>query len=336
MPDVSENGILIGGTGMTIGAAGVNFSSVTVDGSGGAVATGIVVENTSGGNVTFGNVNIFRVNGDAIRLTNVSGTYSFSGTTTINTVVAGGPGFVVASSSATVNVANLVTTNVSGADVSLANNTGSITINGTITNTAGDGVAVSGGSGSISVGANITSSAGAAVRIDGITGGSATFSGTISQTAPGSLFNIGSTTAPTAGTMTFSGASLTSSGGSNAVISSLGAGATVNVSAPLSVTGAGGSGIAVSNTAGTVTFGSVSVANSIGDGISITNNTGADDVRRPDDDHQSGCCRRRYRGRQRQYQLRQSGHRATDSQHDRLRPFRMPSSTPTSRPPIST
>ncbi|RWE66224.1 MAG: hypothetical protein EOS42_31245, partial [Mesorhizobium sp.] len=74
----------------------MTFDSVTVDGSGGTVPTGIVIENTSGGNVTFGGVDISRANGDAIRLTNVaSGTYTFNGTTTIATVVGNGPGFVV-------------------------------------------------------------------------------------------------------------------------------------------------------------------------------------------------------------------------------------------------
>ncbi|TJW32633.1 MAG: hypothetical protein E5V49_11065, partial [Mesorhizobium sp.] len=156
---VTENGIQLGGaSGLTIGAAGVTFASVTVDGSGGTVPAGIVIENTSGGN------------GDAIRLTNVaSGTYSFNGTTTIATVVGGGPGFVVQGSAATVSVNNLVTSGVSGADVSLSNNTGTIGIGGTITNSGtGDGVVVSGGTAAITVSADISSSAtapGTAVKV---------------------------------------------------------------------------------------------------------------------------------------------------------------------------
>ena len=184
-----EKGIQLGGAGgLTIGAAGVIFASVTVDGSGGIVPTGIVIENTTGGTVTFGGVNINRVNGDAIRLTNVANAFTFNGTTTIDTVIGGGAGFVVQGSAAMVNVNNLVTTLVSGDDVSLTNNTGMIDIGGTITNTAGNGVVVSGGSATITIGADITRLPDAgpqAVQIDGTSGDSSIFSGDI--TAAGAV-----------------------------------------------------------------------------------------------------------------------------------------------------
>lgn len=276
---LDEKGILIGGTGMTIGAAGVNFSSVTVDGSGGIVSSGIVIENTSGGNVTFGAVDINRVNGDAIRLTNVSGIYTFNGTTKIDTVVGGGPGFVVQNSAATVNVGKLATTLVSGADVNLTNNTGTIGIGGTITNSgSGDGIVVSGGSAAITVSANVSSSAsapGTAVRVDGTTGGSVHFGGAVTSTGTGSLFDIGSTTAPTGGAINFTGAALTATGGGNVVIGGLGAGATFNASAPLSITNAAANGLSISNVAGSASFGAVTVSGSGGNGIDISGNTGA-------------------------------------------------------------
>ncbi|PBC01385.1 inverse autotransporter beta domain-containing protein [Mesorhizobium sp. WSM3860] len=279
---LGEKGVQIGGTGITIGAAGVNFSSVTVDGSGGAVSTGIVIDNTSGGNVTFGAVDINRVNGDAIRLTNVaSGIYTFNGTTKIDTVVGSGPGFVVQGSAATVNVDNLITTNVSGADVSLTNNTGTIGIGGTITNSGtGDGVVVSGGSAAITVSAGISSSAtspGTAVKIDGIAGGSVALSGNVTSTGTGNLFAIGTTTAPTGGAITFGlGTTLTASGGGGAVIGGLGGGATFNAMAALSITGATGNGLSVSNVASSanVGFGNVTVSGTGGDGIDIGSNAG--------------------------------------------------------------
>ncbi|WP_210242267.1 hypothetical protein [Mesorhizobium sp. B2-3-12] len=278
---VTENGIHLGGAGgLTIGAAGVTFASVTVDGSGGSVPAGIVIENTSGGNVTFGGVDISRANGDAIRLTNVaSGIYSFNGTTTIATVGGPGPGFVVQNSAATVNVSNLVTTSVSGADVSLTNNTGTIGIGGTITNSGtGDGVVVSGGSAAITVSAAISSSAtapGTAVKVDGITGGSVTFSGNVTSTGTGNLFAIGSTTAPTGGAISFTGSALTASGGGGAVIAGLGAAATFNATAPLSITNAIGNGLSVSNVAGSATFGAVTVTTAGGNGIDISGNSGS-------------------------------------------------------------
>ncbi|MBZ9997835.1 hypothetical protein [Mesorhizobium sp. BH1-1-4] len=278
---VTENGIHLGGAGgLTIGAAGVTFASVTVDGSGGSVPAGIVIENTSGGNVTFGGVDISRANGDAIRLTNVaSGIYSFNGTTTIATVGGPGPGFVVQNSAATVNVSNLVTTSVSGADVSLTNNTGTFGIGGTITNSGtGDGVVVSGGSAAITVSAAISSSAtapGTAVKVDGITGGSVTFSGNVTSTGTGNLFAIGSTTAPTGGAISFTGSALTASGGGGAVIAGLGAAATFNATAPLSITNATGNGVSVSNVAGSATFGAVTVTTAGGNGIDISGNSGS-------------------------------------------------------------
>jgi hypothetical protein len=248
-------------------------------GSGNLVADLIASGNATGSTIAASGVNGLRIDGVSIDSGLRGLDFStVSGSVNVDDLVIDGTldqGILIANSVATINVANLVTTDVAGADVSLTNNSGAITIGGTITNTAGDGVAVSGGSASISVDANITSSAGAAARVDGATGGSVDFSGTIASTGAGDLFNIGSTTAPTGGTISFTGAGLTATGSGNAVIGGLGAGAAVTLSAPLSVTGAGASGISVSNAAGAVTFGDVSVSNSIGDGISITNNTGA-------------------------------------------------------------
>lgn len=279
----TEKGIQLGGAGgLTIGSGGVTFDSVSVDGSGGTVPAGIVIENTGGGNVTFGAVDISRVNGDAIRLTNVgSGTYTFNGTTTIATVVGNGPGFVVQGSAATVNVNNLVTSGVSGDDVNLINNTGTISIGGIITNSGtGNGVVVSGGSAAITVSANIASSAsapGTAIKVDGTTGGSVAFTGNVTSTGTGNLFDIGSTTAPTGGAITFAaGKTLTATGGGGAVIGGLAGNATFNESALLSITNATGNGLSVSNVAGGAAagFASVTISGAGGNGIEIANNAG--------------------------------------------------------------
>ncbi|WP_348625872.1 inverse autotransporter beta domain-containing protein [Mesorhizobium sp. L2C066B000] len=276
-----ENGIHLGGAGgLTIGAGGVIFDSVTVDGSGGAVQTGILIENTSGGSVTFGAVDINRVNGDAIRLTNVANAVTFNGTTTIDTVVGGGPGFGVQGSAATVNVNNLVTTLVSGDDVSLTNNTGTINIGGTITGSGtGNGVVVFGGSAAITVSANISSSAtapGTAVKIDGTIGGSAQFSGSVTSTGTGNLFAIGSTLPPAGGAFSFTGPTLSASGGGGAVVGGLIGTATLNVTTPLSITNALGTGLSVFGVASTAsaTFGAVTVTGAGGFGINIVGNAG--------------------------------------------------------------
>jgi hypothetical protein len=277
---VTARGIRIGGTGMTIAAGGANFGNVTVDGSGGSVTSGIVIDNTGGGNVTFGTVSISRVDGaagNAIRLDNVSGgTYSF-GSTTIGTVTGGGAGFDVNASTANVSVASLSSSLVSGADLRLTGNSGTIAVNGgTIQNTQASAVAISGGSAAITIAAGVMSSAtAAAVTVDGTTSGSASFTGTLASSGTGNLFEIGSTTAPTGGAISLSGTSLTATGGGGAVIAGLGAGASFNASAPLSVTGASGIGLSIANAAGAVGFSAVTVTNSAGDGIALTGNSGA-------------------------------------------------------------
>lgn len=271
-----EKGIQIAG--MTIGAAGVNFSSVAVDGSGGGVSTGIAISNTSGGNVTFGGVDLYRISGVAISLNNVSGTYSFNGTTKVDTVVGGGAGFLVQNSAATVNVGNLVTTNIAGADVSLANNTGTIGIGGTITNSgSGDGVVVSGGSAAITVSAAISSSAtapGTAVKVDGITGGSVAFSGAVNSTGTGTGVSVSNT----AGGSSVGFGSVTVSGAAGNGIDISGNAGSVTFAGTTSVTlgsAANAAGINFSGTNANVTFGATNVTMSAGAGQTGIDFTGS-------------------------------------------------------------
>ncbi|TPJ79051.1 right-handed parallel beta-helix repeat-containing protein [Mesorhizobium sp. B2-6-2] len=279
---VTEKGIQLGGaSGLVIGSSGVTFDSVKVDGSGATDVSGIVISNTSGGNVTFGAVDISRASTDAIRLTNVaSGTYTFNGTTTVATAGGTVPGFAVQNSGATVSVDNLVTTGVNGDDVNLTGNAGTISIGGTITNSGtGNGVVVSGGSAAITVSANVSSSAGApgtAVKIDGTTGGSVAFTGSVTSTGTGNLFDVGSTTAPTGGAISFSGSTLSATGGGGAVIGGLGGTATFHAMTALSITNATGNGLSVSNVAsGAIAgFGNVTVSGPGGNGIEIGSNAG--------------------------------------------------------------
>lgn len=240
--------------GVTIGTGGMAFDSIT---TGVAQATALNFNAVSGGQFLGGNVTIGGTGGG------------------IN-------GLAINASSSTFTITNLVTTNVAGTDVSLTNNTGSITIlGGTIANSgAGDGVVVSGGSATIGVAANISSSAtapGIAVKVDGTTGGSVTFSGSLTSTGTGNLFAIGSTLPPVGGAISFIGSTLSATGGGGAVVTGLAGTATLNVTAPLSITGATATGLAVANVASTAsaTFGAVTVSGATGNGIDITNNAGA-------------------------------------------------------------
>ncbi|WP_206535346.1 hypothetical protein [Mesorhizobium sp. M7A.F.Ca.US.011.01.1.1] len=240
--------------GVTIGTGGMAFDSIT---TGVAAATALNFNAVSGGQFLGGNV-------------------------TIGGTGAGINGVAINASSSTFTITNLVTTNVAGTDVGLTNNTGSITIlGGTITNSGvGDGVVVSGGSATIGVAANISSSAtapGTAVKVDGTTGGSVTFSGSITSTGTGNLFAIGSSLPPVGGAISFIGSTLSATGGGGAVVTGLAGTATLNVTAPLSITGATATGLAVANVASTAsaTFGAVTVSGATGNGIDITNNAGA-------------------------------------------------------------
>ncbi|MGX8010567.1 inverse autotransporter beta domain-containing protein [Mesorhizobium sp. ORM8.1] len=238
--------------GVTIGTGGVAFDSIT---TGVTTATALNFNAVSGGPFSGGNVS---VGGSAIG------------------------GLAIANSSATFTVSSLATSNVAGADVSLTNNTGSISIlGGTITNSGtGDGVVVSGGSATIGVAANISSSAtlpGTAVKVDGTTGGSVTFSGSVTSTGTGNLFVVGSVLPPTGGTISFTGPSLSATGGGGVFAVGLAGTATLNVAAPLSITGATSTGLAIANVASTasVTFGAVTVTGAGADGIGIANDAGS-------------------------------------------------------------
>ncbi|MER9439487.1 inverse autotransporter beta domain-containing protein [Mesorhizobium sp. M0618] len=240
--------------GVTIGTGGMAFDSIT---------TGVVAAT-------------------ALNFNAVSGGQFLGGNVTIGGTGAGINGVAINASSSTFTITNLVTTNVAGTDVSLTNNTGSITIlGGTITNSgAGDGVVISGGSATIGVAANISSSATApatAVKVDGTTGGSVTFSGSVTSTGNGNLFAIGSSLPPVGGAISFTGPTLSATGGGGVVVVGLAGTATLNVTAPLSITGATATGLAVANVASTAsaTFGAVTVSGATGNGIDITNNAGA-------------------------------------------------------------
>ncbi|WP_198327562.1 hypothetical protein [Mesorhizobium sp. WSM1497] len=237
--------------GITIGTGGMAFDSIT---TGVATATALNFNAVSGGQFLGGNV-------------------------TVGGTAAGINGLAINASSSTFTITNLVTTNVAGTDVSLTNNTGSITIlGGTITNSgAGDGVVVSGGGAIVGVAANVSSSAtapGAAVKVDGTTGGSVTFSGTVTSTGTGDLFDVGSTLTPAGGAISFTGPTLSATGGGGALVSSLGGTATLNATAPLSITNATGTGLSVTNVASTASasFGEVTVTTPGGTGIFIADN----------------------------------------------------------------
>ena len=271
------------------------LNSITHDGG----TNGIDLDTVAGSLTVNGATAITNTSGAGIVLANTAATINFTGTTTIAgstnagllannfdgtasfadlDITGGNTGIAVLNdSSGTLGFgAPGSVANTSGVAFSIGSSTPTVTYDGTITqNSAANAVDIDAMTGGAATFAGpITASTGTAVAIDG-TSGNITFSGDIVASGGGQVFAIGATTAPVGGTITFSGTNLTATGGGGAAIASLGAGATVNVSAAVSVAGSADAGISVSNAAGEVTFGVVSVTNSADDGISISNSTGA-------------------------------------------------------------
>ncbi|WP_292147807.1 hypothetical protein, partial [Mesorhizobium sp.] len=88
----------------------------------------------------------------------------------------------------------------------------------------------------------------------------------------GKLFSIGATLAPAGGAISFTGPTLSATGGGGAVVAGLAGAATLDVTAPLSITNATGTGLSVANVASTASasFGAVTVTGASGNGIDIT------------------------------------------------------------------
>lgn len=282
-----DGGIFNGGNVIVAGTAGgdgidisggssatFNFASATIDNTS---AHGINLTGANGA-VTFTTVNIDGTTGSGLNIANSTAGVTISDGTIGGTIPAIAAGVAISSQvSGTIALNGLAVTASSADAYSFTGNAGTINVAGgsAAQNGIEDVFDINSGSGTITVSAAITHSgaSGQAVEIDG-TSGAVTFSGNIVANAGAQLFNIGATTAPTTGTITFSGASLTATNGGNAVITGLGAGATVNISGTVSVTGSTNAGISLANAAGNVSFGAVIVTNSADDGISIADSTG--------------------------------------------------------------
>ncbi|MEM7357661.1 MAG: inverse autotransporter beta domain-containing protein [Pseudomonadota bacterium] len=189
---------------------------------------------------------------------------------------------------------NLALTSADADTVRLTDNMGSITFTGgTITNNgtgvafqASDSVDINGGSATINIGSNIVNAdTGANVQAVEITetSGNITLSGNITNTNGGELIAIGFDSinaglgGPTAGTIAFTGTTLSDTSGDGIIINDVSAGAAVTFSAGTSVNiqTPVTTGLDITNNAGTVTFnGSVTVNSGTNTAVNINNNTG--------------------------------------------------------------
>ncbi|EHK54092.1 hypothetical protein MAXJ12_26878, partial [Mesorhizobium alhagi CCNWXJ12-2] len=266
-----SNGIEISGG----SAATFNFASATIDNTSGH---GINLNGAIGA-VAFTTVDIDGTAGRGIDIDSPTGAVSVGGGTIGATSSPTGFGIRVANQAAAsaITLTDLAVSTTDSDALTVINSAGTVTINGGSLSHSGvsDALDIDGGAATVAVSAAIShSGSGQAVEIDG-TSGAITISGDVMASGGSQLFAIGNITAPTAGTISFTGTNLTATGGGNAVVAGLGAGAALDVTAALSITGATGNALSVSGVAGTVDFGAVTLDGSGGNGILVNGNSGA-------------------------------------------------------------
>ncbi|MDF1606914.1 hypothetical protein PZ897_01855 [Hoeflea sp. YIM 152468] len=223
-------------------------------------------------NSTFASLTSTASAGRGVNLDTIAGTFTVTGTTSITGSTT--QGVRVVTSTAAINLGTLNVSGTTGAAVLLQNNTGGsfTATGGTVTKGgAGDALGINGGAMGVNFGADIshTSNGGDAVSILGGTTGNITVSGTIANTVGGRPIDINTVTG---GTVSFTGASVTSTVGVQ--IANVAAGASVNFSAGTTVTinGSAVVGINLSNNAGAIAFnGAVEINGARDGGIAIIN-----------------------------------------------------------------
>ena len=270
----SGAGAAVSLSGVTIGAGGVTFASITSNGGGGKsgvllngtganpfTVTGTMAVSTRGGgscikidntvNATFGVTNVPRGGGGlatGIDINTHSGTLAFAATTVNGSASSAGINVVNSAVDSTITFAS---TTVSGSNsngvpsVTLGNLAGTFTSNGgAIGESGGDELTITGGTGNVAIAADINNRVNRSVNINGRTGGIVDITGVITDS------NIGGGSAGiivqncTGGTVNFTNAANSISTGvlqSVRLISN--AGATINFTGGLSVTSGNGNAV---------------------------------------------------------------------------------------------
>jgi hypothetical protein len=274
----SVYGIFISGSPATF-----NFASATVANT---QFEGIYLHNANG-DVSFDTVDVTGTGRNGIWIDGATNDVTISAGSVETASVAINSSVAIsntATSTVDLGSLNIIGTNNFGLTVGSAAGTVKMA-GGTITQTgSGGAVGIFDGTAtlSVSIGADITSTGASAQAIlIEHTAGDITLSGDVTASTGASLFAIGTNSAPTGGHITLSGA-LTATGGGNAMVGSAGMGssglgvnAKLDVTGPLSITGATGNGLSVSNVAGSATFGAVTVSGASGNGIDIGGNAGS-------------------------------------------------------------
>ncbi|MCY0093639.1 inverse autotransporter beta domain-containing protein [Hoeflea ulvae] len=287
----------VDGTGNTFSGG-----AVSIAGTSGALSYGIEISGGSDATFTFASATIEDTSSNAIHLDGTNGPVTFdtvdidgvSGRginiqdATRNITIGGGTigattsvsGFSVRienqAASSTVSLTNLDISSSNSDNLNIFNAAGTVVVTGgTFTHTNGsDVVDISGGSATITIGANLVNTGvGSAVEIDA-TSGAISFTGTVTNSGGGYLLDIGNPGAITGGTISFSG-DMGDTGSQAIRIQNINAGAALTVSGATTLTTPTGTGISLTNNAGTVTFADVTISNPGGNGIDITGTNGA-------------------------------------------------------------
>ncbi len=261
------------GISITGSAATFTFNGVTtVAGSGDA---GIALSGANGP-ITFASVDIDSSTGRGIEMIGVTGNVTISGGSVDDGAATTGSGLHVedqaAGSTIALNGVDITSDQDTADAVSIQNAMGTITMTGgTITQTGGhDAVDVTGGAAAITVGSAIvqtgtSAAASNAVEIADVTGGSASFTGAVTHTGPGSAVEIQNNTG---GVFGFDGLVTANTGAGTGIDLLNNAGATTSFTGGLDIDTTTGTGF---NATG---GGTVSVTNGVATNtITTTNGT---------------------------------------------------------------
>jgi hypothetical protein len=282
----TATGRIIDWDGVSIGASGVTFTSLSSTGT--VAADAISLNNVdgagtfSGGSVTIADTS--GANSDGIAITGGSAAaFTFASATIDNT---SGAGVNLNGANGSVTFTTVDIDGTSGAAVSVTSNTNAISINGGMIGASVDtgsgtrAVDISGGNGNVTVAASITNTASEAIYVTNRSGGAVAFSGSLNHAASAVGFGVYSNTA---GSTTFSGSSkAANSGNFNAVDLVSNTGHTIDFSGGgLDLDTTGGRGFNATD-GGTVTvqgLGNSITSTATGTALNIANTTiGASDV----------------------------------------------------------
>ncbi|UVK42629.1 hypothetical protein BPNPMPFG_004327 [Mesorhizobium sp. AR07] len=255
------NGVAIGGSGVTFATL---QSTASITGLDAINLTGV-----SGGTFNGGALSVAgtTTSGDGIEINGSSAAFNFTSATIAATA---DNGIFLSGANGAVTFSTVTINDTGQAGMRIDNNTNAVNVNGgsigATNDPTGVGVDINGGSGNVTIAATVTKTTATSpvnnvVQVSGRTGGTVTFSGTLS--AGTSLNNGIDVSNNTSGTITFSGANSTLSTGTftavnltnngTATVNFTGGGLAINTTSGTGFNATGGGTVTVQGTGNTIT-----------------------------------------------------------------------------------